>query len=414
MSLFKNLTVSISDIKQKLSINTDRKSSEANVSLPPRHPHTLKRIHASSSQLPVVFQGSIQSPQIHSLSSFQLISPTIIVNGEESPTQSINVPNSNCLSPNSISSTTNKNPAPLWKRRSLIRSNSKKLSIDSNQLNELDYNDRTPGADEPFTPPRKGLSHFRQNSSCSSIYFNQSHDDLLELNSPQTIDEESEQDVVYNLACELYSEVKYAEAFALFVQIAPSNSKAAYNCGNMCRDGLGVEEYIQNLRNLMIEESSQNSDAKSMPELSDSEIQIQASIRFYKQAISLSNHPRAAFNLANIYKDRQEIDEAVALYKLACKEGHERSWTKLGNIYMSQRKFLHARKCYKKGMEFGHPSAWRNMGLCYEKGLGVPRNLNLAYNFYSIASEKKAHRAQDLQIACGLKIVRQQTCAGMI
>lgn len=378
MPLFKTIHVSLSDIKQRLTIAPDKRAD-----------------------------------------------------GESSPKQSI-------ARPDDIPSPTSPNDPQTRRRLPWIRFNSwKRISLDGvsasrngngdQPMSEVQC-DTVPPSDQPREvpriPPPLGRNDQHESSS-SSLYMRQySQDDLLEPNSPcqlATVDIVSENDQIYNLACELYSEERYNEAFALFVQIAQLYSKAAYNCGNMCRDNLGVQEYVVMLRAMMKEEFSgknlkpqDRQKAASFANISDAEIRMQAAIRFYHQAINLSNHPRAAFNLANIYREKGDISEAIALYKLACKEGHERSWTKLGNIYMSQRKFQCARKCYKKGMDHGHASAWRNMGLCYEKGLGITRSLSLAYEYYEMAAERKAHRANDLLSSCGLKIVQQQTCVGML
>eukprot|EP00818_Percolomonas_sp_WS_P006535 CAMPEP_0117450540 /NCGR_PEP_ID=MMETSP0759-20121206/8523_1 /TAXON_ID=63605 /ORGANISM="Percolomonas cosmopolitus, Strain WS" /LENGTH=384 /DNA_ID=CAMNT_0005243069 /DNA_START=485 /DNA_END=1636 /DNA_ORIENTATION=+ len=237
-------------------------------------------------------------------------------------------------------------------------------------------------------------------------------------------------DKIYNQACQLYSSKQYSEAFHLFRKIATRHAKAAYNCANMCRDGLGMEsttshdEYgrcLECLRNRQLSADS----ITPLPPIHGSQVQcahhksnrsqknIKEAIKYYTCAIKLDNHPRAMFNLANLYRERGKLDKAISLYKRACMEKHERSWTKLGNIYIAKRKYRKARKCYEKGIEFGHASAWRNMGICFEKGLGVKEDLLMARELYEEATRRQAHQADFLLQSCEKKILSNQTCVGM-
>lgn len=75
------------------------------------------------------------------------------------------------------------------------------------------------------------------------------------------------------------------------------------------------------------------------------------SIDIYKSLIEKYKYVDAMHNIANIYKDKKEHEEAIKYYEMAIKNGLNISYYSLGLVYLSLNKFDKAIEIFKIGVE---------------------------------------------------------------
>lgn len=129
--------------------------------------------------------------------------------------------------------------------------------------------------------------------------------------------------------------------------------------------------------------------------------------------------PLAQVNLAACYMNGTgvEKDEFKAIFylKLASENNHPRAHFQLAEIYQNgfgSGKIMKDEKksfiLYKNAAECSYEPAYRKLGQCYEMGFGTKKNVFLAYNWYQLAScEKSIERIREsLFFAIKCKLIR--------
>lgn len=116
-------------------------------------------------------------------------------------------------------------------------------------------------------------------------------------------------------------------------------------------------------------------------------------IRYYKEAASFG-HPAAKNDLALLYANLhlpELLPEIKKLMISAAQSGIPHAQVSLGWCYMTgehgfSKDYSEAMQWSLKGYKQGHSEGANNIGELYEKGLGVPKNLEIAKSWYKKAS----------------------------
>jgi len=114
-------------------------------------------------------------------------------------------------------------------------------------------------------------------------------------------------------------------------------------------------------------------------------------IEWYRKAAAQGDRD-AGFWIAYLYKDGhgtpKNMEEAVRWYKWAAEKGDSRAYASLGEYYMDTGNYPEAISCFRKAAGENARGQFY-LGEMYEKGLGVPRNLNKAAYWYRLAANSK-------------------------
>lgn len=101
---------------------------------------------------------------------------------------------------------------------------------------------------------------------------------------------------------------------------------------------------------------------------------------------AMQNYKIAQFNIATIYNDGLGIEknttEALEWAKKSAEQGFPNAQTLLGNIYCAMRNYDLGLSWYMKAAEQNDAIALNNIGDMYERGEGVPKDLNEANSYY--------------------------------
>ncbi|MDR1907362.1 MAG: sel1 repeat family protein [Holosporales bacterium] len=129
-----------------------------------------------------------------------------------------------------------------------------------------------------------------------------------------------------------------------------------------------------------------------------------------------SENRGAQYTLARMYMDGQGVpkDAEKALHWLqkAANSGYAKAQNALGYMYQNgyggiKSDYAQAATLYRKAAEQGDPFAQHNLALAYERGHGVGKNLEEAYMWYYIASQKSFSNSpedQELKLVLQMKL----------
>ena len=88
------------------------------------------------------------------------------------------------------------------------------------------------------------------------------------------------------------------------------------------------------------------------------------------------------------------MDHAGAIFNLGC--------------YLSKDDSVKAAEYYEKAANLGHAKAQINLGVCYELGTGVPKDVDLAAQWYRKAADQGNQSAIEALKKMGLEKVKKQ------
>ncbi|CAM9600810.1 unnamed protein product, partial [Choristocarpus tenellus] len=113
------------------------------------------------------------------------------------------------------------------------------------------------------------------------------------------------------------------------------------------------------------------------------------------QGASRTGHTEAMTNLGNMQEAMGYLGDACNWYRLAADPtdaaNNPRAQNYLGVMYLEGRGLVRntteAVKWFVRSSRQGDPQGCRNMGMCYEGGVGVPKDIHKAMEFYRLAAE---------------------------
>ena len=76
-------------------------------------------------------------------------------------------------------------------------------------------------------------------------------------------------------------------------------------------------------------------------------------IKFYKESIEKEQNPKSAYNLALLYEDLENNNDATTYYKIACNMNHHNAHCNLAILLMEEKKYLEAIPYFVKSIRNG-------------------------------------------------------------
>jgi TPR repeat protein len=131
-------------------------------------------------------------------------------------------------------------------------------------------------------------------------------------------------------------------------------------------------------------------------------VNYEKAVEYYQQAAAKGSAP-AQYNLGVHYSRgygvEQNYEAAAKWYRLAVDQGNLNAIFNLGNLYQRgevgvAKDEKEAVKLFGAGAMADHAGCANNLGHCYELGLGVEKNLEKAFIWYSMAAIKDVAIAQ--------------------
>lgn len=132
------------------------------------------------------------------------------------------------------------------------------------------------------------------------------------------------------------------------------------------------------------------------------------SIKFFNQSIEINpNFHMAYYNMANVYKEKGDIEQAKRLHRRSFEINprYAYPYNNLGNIYVDEQNYDEAIRCYKMAVKnkSNYVLALANLGVCYLK----VQNYRDAFN--SLSRAKILLEANMKDLSQGNKIFLRET-----
>lgn len=196
------------------------------------------------------------------------------------------------------------------------------------------------------------------------------------------INERSDRGGITNMgAVEIASgEPDFQKAFELYDQASDTEPYALFKLGQFMEKGLYEEGY------------------RGKPNLA-------FAFAFYRKAAQHENGCREAlYKQGEFYQKglgvEKNIQFAIRKYDESQAEGYVLSMNALGTVFYNElQDYNQAAEWFKKASEKGCTRSLNNLGICYEKGRGVPKDLDQAFLLYKEAAEK-GYIEGKLNLAC--------------
>ncbi|KAK8870179.1 hypothetical protein M9Y10_008056 [Tritrichomonas musculus] len=251
--------------------------------------------------------------------------------------------------------------------------------------------------------------------------FSKMHDELIETNEIQSIDDKNIiqyfQYLVFLAECEnpfsLYKIGRYYEKGILFphnaskvchyYQLSANKNyvKAQFKLGLFYYKGQYFEKNVQKAIHYFLLASEQNHAESNFYlgviyyENKYVECDIEKSIKYFRKA-SGKNHIEAQFYLGNIYSEGKYIEcdilRAIDYYEYCSQNGHSESQFKLGMIYYEGKHIsqdIHAALKYLTLAAYNNNvNAQYNLGVIYHRGINVKPDFYTSINFLRMAAEQ--------------------------
>lgn len=82
------------------------------------------------------------------------------------------------------------------------------------------------------------------------------------------------------------------------------------------------------------------------------------------------------------YYEQNNMDNALSWFCKAAQQGDGDALFGIGSVHFVQRNFPTALQYYERAADHGCPKAYSWIGYIHQLGLGVPRNIEMAANYY--------------------------------
>jgi hypothetical protein len=109
--------------------------------------------------------------------------------------------------------------------------------------------------------------------------------------------------------------------------------------------------------------------------------------------------PNSQYMLGLLYHDglgvKQDIGNAIDLYKEAMEQGHAEAANNLGNIFLNAEEYSQAFLYFQRAFEKESAAGAFNLGYLYKNGLGVKKNKDFAKQYFEIALQRGFESAKE-------------------
>jgi TPR repeat protein len=116
---------------------------------------------------------------------------------------------------------------------------------------------------------------------------------------------------------------------------------------------------------------------------------IKKSVKLLLEAAA-NGHEVAQIAMGAYYSDglyvTPDIEESNKWYKLAAEQGSAYAQWCVGVNYYDAQRYAEAAEWFSKATEQNYPAAIYYLACCYKNGLGVTKNLTIAYNLFCKAA----------------------------
>ena len=194
--------------------------------------------------------------------------------------------------------------------------------------------------------------------------------------------------------------ISESKSSVVFVKAPENYSGFTYHRLNEA--DLATNPDMKRLFNQKIEESNANSSASNdLGCMYESGIGVKRNIKmavaYFKDA-SLKNNLFGMLNMARYYFHgigiANDTEKALALYKKAFDSGFSDAMVECGDSYLygtatSEPDYQKAVSCYQEARLKRSPAAAHRLGLMYLEGWGVPKDTQMALNYFNMAMDSQ-------------------------